>query len=93
MDWTPDSKAIVFEGNRDANADLEYDRSHLLVVDVASGSIRELVSKPGSWERPAVSPDGRRVAFTGYPESEKTHSAADLYVIPLSGNAQNQRRI
>ena len=59
MDWTPDSKSIVFEANRDADADLEYERSQLLVVDVASAAVRELVAKPGSWGRPAVSPDGK----------------------------------
>lgn len=85
MDWTPDSKAIVFQANRDTNADLEYERSQLLVVDVASGSIRELVAKPGAWGRPAVSPDGKTVAFTGYPESNRTHSTADLYLVPFAG--------
>lgn len=85
FDWTPDSKAIVLVANRDKGADLEYERSQLLVVDATSGSIRELVSKPGVWESPAVSPDGKTVAFTGYPESNKTHSVADLYVIPLAG--------
>jgi dipeptidyl aminopeptidase/acylaminoacyl peptidase len=85
MDWTPDGKSIVFEANRDSNADLEYQRSQLLVVDVESGAVRELVAKPGSWSRPAVSPDGRMVAFTGFAMSNKTHSVADLYVIPFAG--------
>jgi dipeptidyl aminopeptidase/acylaminoacyl peptidase len=85
MDWTPDSKAIVFMADRSAEADLHYQISQLLVVDVASGAIRDLVSKPGSWSRPAVSPDGRNVAFTGYPESKRTHSVSDLYVIPFAG--------
>ena len=85
FDWTPDSKAIVFEGERSTAADLEYDTSELLVADVASGAIRELVAKPGSWSRPAISPDGKTVAFTGYPKSKRTHSVSDLYVIPFSG--------
>jgi dipeptidyl aminopeptidase/acylaminoacyl peptidase len=85
MDWMPDSRSIVFEANRDANADIEYERSQLLVVDVATASIRDLVTKPGSWGRPAVSPDGKSVALTGYPASEKTHSVADLYVVPSAG--------
>ena len=85
MDWTPDSKAIVFMADRSAEADLHYQISQLLVVDVASGAIRDLVSKPGSWSRPAVSPDGRTVAFTGYPESKRTHTVSDLYVIPFAG--------
>jgi dipeptidyl aminopeptidase/acylaminoacyl peptidase len=85
MDWTPDSKSIVFQANRDANADLEYQRSQLLVVDVASGAIRDLVASPGEWGKPAISPDGKTVAFTGFRQSAKTHSVADLYVVPLTG--------
>jgi dipeptidyl aminopeptidase/acylaminoacyl peptidase len=85
MDWTPDSKAIVFEGDRTAEADQHYRISQLLVADVASGAIRELVATPGAWGRPAVSPDGKTVAFTGYPQSKHTHSVADLYVIPFAG--------
>ena len=85
MDWTPDSKAIIFEGDRAAEADLHYQTSQLLVADLTSGTIRELVAKPGFWSRPVVSPDGKTVAFTGYPESKRTHTVADLYVIPLAG--------
>jgi dipeptidyl aminopeptidase/acylaminoacyl peptidase len=85
MDWTPDSKSIVFEADRSAGADLHYQTSQLLVADVASGAIRDLVAKPGNWGRPTVSPDGRSVAFTGYPQSNRTHSVADLYVIPFAG--------
>jgi dipeptidyl aminopeptidase/acylaminoacyl peptidase len=85
LDWTPDSKAIVVQANRDADADLEYQRSQLLVVDLASASLRDLMAKPGAWGRPAVSPDGKTVAFTGYPESGKTHTVADLYVVPFGG--------
>ncbi|MBZ5725566.1 MAG: S9 family peptidase [Acidobacteriia bacterium] len=85
MDWTPDSKAIVFEADSSAEADLHYQTSQLLVADIASGAIRELVAKPGSWSRPAVSPDGKTVAFTGYPQSKRTHSVSDLYVIPFAG--------
>jgi dipeptidyl aminopeptidase/acylaminoacyl peptidase len=85
MDWAPDSKAIVFEADRSTEADLHYQISQLLVAELGSGTIRELVSKPGSWSRPAVSPDGKTVAFTGYPQSKRTHSVSDLYVIPFAG--------
>jgi dipeptidyl aminopeptidase/acylaminoacyl peptidase len=85
IDWTPDSKSIVFEGNRSPDADLEYETSQLYVADVATGAIRELVTKPGSWGRPSVSPDGRTVAFTGYARSGRSHTVSDLYVIPIGG--------
>jgi len=85
LDWTPDSKAIVFQADRSPEADLHYQTSQLLVIDIASGTVRELVAKPGSWSRPTVSPDGKTVAFTGYPQSKRTHSVSDLYVIPFAG--------
>ena len=84
-DWSPDGKTIVFEASRDFDNDLAYERSQLLAVDVASGTLRDLVSKKGQWGQPAISPDGKTVAFTGYPQSNKTHSVTDLYVIPLAG--------
>lgn len=58
IDWTPDSKSIVFDADRSTDADLKYKNSQLLVVDVETGAIRDLVSKPGTW-------DGPRYRLTG----------------------------
>jgi dipeptidyl aminopeptidase/acylaminoacyl peptidase len=93
IDWTPDSKSIVFDGNRAPDADLQHQTSQLLVVDVATGAIRDLVTKAGSWGRPFVSPDGRTVAFTGYAHSGRSHTVSDLYVIPLTAGASDMRKI
>ena len=87
IDWTPDSKSVVFDGIRDGDADLKYQQSQLYVVDVASGAIRDLVTKPGSWGNPTVSPDGTLVAFTGYEPTGRTHTVSDLFVVPIGGGA------
>jgi dipeptidyl aminopeptidase/acylaminoacyl peptidase len=91
VDWTPDSKTIVFNANRAADAELQFQISHLLAVDVATGTIRDLVTKRGSWGRPAVSPDGKLVAYTGYESSGRTHTIDDLYVVGIDGS--NPRKI
>src|SRR5262249_18046802 len=90
FDWTPDSKSIVFNGLRTGDADLTYQTSALYVVDVASGSIRDLVTKPGEWTDPAVSPDGRTVAFTGYEPSGHTHAVSDLFLVAIGGGTMRK---
>jgi len=85
-DWTPDGRTIVFDGLRDSTWDGQYRVSRLYTLDVASGAIRQLVSRPGYWADPAVSPDGRSVAFTGYDSTEHTHRTSDLFVAGIDGS-------
>jgi dipeptidyl aminopeptidase/acylaminoacyl peptidase len=93
IDWTPDSKAIVFDGSKSPDADVQYEASQLYVVDLASGTVRDLVAKAGNWGRPVVSPDGRTVAFTGHPPTGRSYTVSDLFVIPLTGRGSDMRKI
>ncbi|OLE71814.1 MAG: peptidase S9, partial [Bacteroidetes bacterium 13_1_20CM_4_60_6] len=85
-DWTPDGRTIVFDGLRDSTWDRQYQVSRIYALDVASGVIRALVSRPGLWDNPAVSPDGRTVAFTGSDSSDHTHRTSDLWTVGLDGS-------
>src|SRR3954464_7444182 len=93
IDWTPDSKTIVFDGNRSPDADMQYETSQIYAADVATGAIRELVTKAGSWGRPVVSPDGRTVAFSGYGTTGRSHTVSDMWVVPISGGSADMRKI
>ncbi len=90
IDWTPDSRSIVFDAVRGADSDLKYQVSSLYVVDVASASIRDLVTKAGNWGDPAVSPDGKLVAFTGYEPTGRTHTVSDLFVVNIDGSGMRK---
>src|SRR5581483_1490149 len=65
FDWTPNGTAIVFDGLADTTWDAQYRSSRLYVVDATSGAVRPLVSRPGAWSDPVVSPDGRRLGDRG----------------------------
>jgi dipeptidyl aminopeptidase/acylaminoacyl peptidase len=90
LDWTPDSRTIVFSGQRIPDGVVKYDTAQLYALDVASGEIRELVSAAGYWQKPAVSPDGRSVAFTGYAPTGRSHTVEDLFVVPITGGAMRK---
>ena len=83
--WTPDGKSIVVDGMSDSAADLNYRNANLYVVDVANSSMRRLTTRDGIWTGPAISPNGRLVAFTGYPATKDSYHAAEIYVMPLEG--------
>jgi len=90
FDWTPDGSTIVFDGLKDRPGDDVYRNSQLYAVQVSSGEVRQITSRPGYWGEPAISPDGRLVAYTGYDSTTKTSAISDLWVVGLDGsNARN----
>jgi eukaryotic-like serine/threonine-protein kinase len=72
--WLPDSRHVVFDSESQGLAD-----THLFLGDTVTGSWAPLTSGAGEETQPAVSPDGRRVAFVaGTVDS-------DLVAVPLDG--------
>jgi len=85
-DWTPDGRTIVFDGLREADADYRYRESYIYAVDVASGAVRQVVSKKGGWSGPVVSPDGRSVAFSGHEQGRESYRADEVFVVGIDAS-------
>lgn len=88
--WTPDGRNIVVDGMSDSTADLNYRNNNIYVVDLAGGGLRRLTTQDGLWTGPAVSPNGKLVAFTGYPATKASYQASEIYVMPLEGGAMRR---
>ncbi len=88
--WTPDGRSIVVEGMSDSSADLNYRNANLYVVDATNVGMRRLTTQDGVWTGPAISPNGKSVAFAGYPASKASYHAAEIYVMPLEGGAMKK---
>ncbi len=86
FDFTPDGRTIVFDGLTNTDGDDHYQDAQLYALDVASGAIRPLTHRNGFYANPAVSPDGKLVAFAGYDSTPHTHTTADLWVMGLDGS-------
>jgi dipeptidyl aminopeptidase/acylaminoacyl peptidase len=83
--WTSDSKGIIFSSLREADADYAYRQSNLYRVDVATGNITPLTSRPGTESGPVVSPDGQQVAFTGSEWTENFYHKSQVYLMNIDG--------
>ncbi len=86
IDWTPDGSGLVFDASRAEDADLRYRESHIHLVELETGTIRQITSARGPWSGPVVSPDGMRVAFGGYDWTAQTYKTSDLHVIDMDGS-------
>jgi dipeptidyl aminopeptidase/acylaminoacyl peptidase len=85
-DWTPDGRSILFSGLRSDNAEYQWRESEIYAVDVADGAIRQLTKRRGPDGNPSVSPDGKRVAYTGYDWSTDTWVDSKIYLMSIDGS-------
>lgn len=85
VEWTPDSKQILFGSNRVADAEYQFRESDIYSVSVDTGAIKQLTTRKGPDGSPQISPDGKRVAYVGYDQSRDTWQDSKLYVMNIDG--------
>lgn len=83
--WTPDSKTLVFSANR--NKDWEYapKETEIFEVAVADRKIRQLTKRQGPDMEPAISSDGKQIAFVGFDDRYQGYQVTQLYVMDRDG--------
>jgi len=86
IEWTPDGQAIVFSGLRENDAEYIWRESEIYSVSVVDGAITTLTDRRGPDGGPAVSPDGRHIAYTGYDFTDDTYIESRLYVMGRDGS-------
>ncbi len=84
--WTPDGAHLVFSSNRNPDWERDFRNSELYIATVATGEIRALTDRDGPDHSPAVSPDGRRIAFVGYEDRTRTYQVSRLQLVNLDGS-------
>jgi dipeptidyl aminopeptidase/acylaminoacyl peptidase len=86
LSWTPDGRTILFSGNRTENWEREGFNTEIYALDIASNRISALTSRNGPDNEPAISPDGRLIAYTGYDDRERGYENSLLYVMNADGS-------
>jgi acylaminoacyl-peptidase len=86
MSFTPDGRRIVFSANRSADWEYEPVESELHALDIDTGMLTQLTNRKGPDRSPQVSPDGRRIAYTGFDDREQGYQVSRLYVVNTDGS-------
>ena len=83
--WTADGTAIIFSADRRPNSGTAAPDSELHRVDLETGRIRQLTNRIGPDTSPRVSPNGQRIAYTGYDDQRMGYHNTLLYVANADG--------
>ena len=83
--WSPDGGRIYFSGNREPDWEYARRESDIYAVDLADGSVERITDRDGPDGGPAVSPDGRRIAYTGFTDRIQTYQTTDLHLMGSDG--------
>ncbi len=88
--WAPDGRRLAFASNRRPNWDTERG-TDIWTVPATGGTPLRFTHSPGQWEEPAFSPDGRALAYVGYPlpENEPATYYDQIWLTDAEGETKN----
>lgn len=84
--WSADGKSVLIAANRRADADYEPIDTEIYRVDLSDDSIHALTDRRGPDYSPAVSPDGKHIAYLGFDDKRLGYQATQLYVMDADGS-------
>ncbi len=88
FDWANDAKTIYVSGIRKPEAEYQRGDSEIYAVDLASLEVKTLTDRKGPDGAPAVSPDGKWIAYVGYDDKSYTNHVANLYLMSSDGSGK-----
>ncbi|MEP7336350.1 MAG: S9 family peptidase, partial [Acidobacteriota bacterium] len=84
--WTPDSRALLMSCNRHDDYELNPRDSEVYEFLVADGAAKALTARKGPDGSPAISPDGKWIAYTGYEDRYQGYQVTQLSVMKPDGS-------
>jgi dipeptidyl aminopeptidase/acylaminoacyl peptidase len=89
LHWTPDGKDIIFSANLRPDADYEMFNTEVYEISVATGKWKALTNRLGPDNAPAISPDGTKIAYTGFDDKYLGHQTTHLYIMNRDGSGSH----
>jgi len=85
--WTRDGEKIIFAANRQEDWEHDPVEAELWSIDVSTGSLVKLTDRDGPDLSPAISPDGKKVAYLGFDDQKMGYHNTNVYVMDVGGGS------
>ncbi|MBI3698020.1 MAG: S9 family peptidase [Acidobacteria bacterium] len=86
--WSADGEWILSACRRTPDADYSLDGGDIYAFRVKDGMVRQLTTRRGPDSNPTPSPDGKKIAYTGYDFQHQSYTVSKLYVMNIDGSNQ-----
>jgi dipeptidyl aminopeptidase/acylaminoacyl peptidase len=88
--WAPDGSRLYFTSDRHSEPYYETTGAEIYSVPSNGGAIAKVASIDGQIGSFAPSPDGKRIAFSGYPNAKplRFYNQADLFIVDAAPGSQ-----
>ena len=84
--WTLDDKYLLFSANLSENNEFEPLNSEIYKLKISDGSIEALTDRFGPDGGLALSPDGSKIAYSGFDDTFQGYQIQNLYVMDADGS-------
>ncbi|MDT7542467.1 MAG: hypothetical protein QOE33_2371 [Acidobacteriota bacterium] len=85
-EWMPDSETIIFTSLRKPDAEYIFRDSEIYAASTKVDDVRALTDRNGPDSNPAISPDGKLIAYTGFDQTDDTYRINKLYLMNADGS-------
>ncbi|UCG86328.1 MAG: S9 family peptidase [Gemmatimonadota bacterium] len=88
LNWSPDGSSLIFSANLQQDWEYNLNDSEVYEIAVADGALTALTDRAGPDGSPALSPDGSRIAYTGFDDRKQGYQVTHLYVMSRDGSGK-----
>ena len=88
VSWTPDGRSLLFSANLSKDWERQVNEAEVYRLSIDGGAPVALTDRKGPDLEPAVSPDGRMVAYVGFDDIGHANQDTKLSVINIDGSGK-----